>query len=149
MTPKDAIRGRCLCGAVTFTLTPPTEFCAHCHCQSCRLAHGAACTTWTSVPRDRFQVTGGDQHIRWYRSSQWIRWGFCDTCGSSMFYVADSEGHPESPRTHSVYVTVGSLIDPMDRPPSGHYSYEEHMEFDKAHDRLPCFLGKTHQTIDA
>ncbi len=37
--PSDALEGGCLCGAVRFSLTPPTDFVAHCHCQSCRRAH--------------------------------------------------------------------------------------------------------------
>jgi len=26
------VRGACFCGAVTFEVTLPTLFCAHCHC---------------------------------------------------------------------------------------------------------------------
>ena len=33
--------GRCLCGAVAFELTPPTDFLSICHCRSCRLSSGA------------------------------------------------------------------------------------------------------------
>ncbi len=27
----ESIHGRCLCGAIEIELTPPTEFCSHCH----------------------------------------------------------------------------------------------------------------------
>lgn len=141
MTPT-ILHGRCLCGSVTFELTTPTDFFAHCHCESCRLAHGAAFVSWTSVPRERFAITAGEDHVRWHRSSEWIEWGFCDRCGSSMLYRAIAEGHPESPKTDRVYVTVASLRDPMDRPPVAHVSYEERVPWHQVGDELPKVTGK-------
>jgi hypothetical protein len=142
------IRGRCLCGAVEFALTPPTDFFAHCHCQSCRLAHGAGLTSWTSVPLDRFTVLGGAERISWYRSSECIEWGFCGICGSSMLYRAVREGHPESPRLDRMYVTVASLLDPMDREPQAHVSYEERVPWLQFTDSVPKHRGKTDERID-
>jgi hypothetical protein len=37
------------------------------------------------VPRDALTVTGSE-HVRWYQSSEKVRRGFCDTCGSSLFW---------------------------------------------------------------
>jgi hypothetical protein len=144
---SDPIRGRCLCGAVQFQLTPPTDFCAHCHCRSCRLAHGAAFVTWTSVPLDRFSFVAGEDGVRWHRSSEWIEWGFCGRCGSSMLYRADRGGHPESPRLDRMYVAVGSLIDALDREPANHVSYEERVAWLGFHDDLPKRRGKTEETL--
>jgi hypothetical protein len=135
------IRGRCLCGAVAFELTPPTDFCSHCHCESCRLAHGAAFVTWTSVPLDRFRFTAGASRVTWYRSSATIEWGFCATCGSSSLYRADTAGHPETPKLDRMYVAVGSLLDPLDREPGAHVSFEERLPWMRAHG-LPAYRGK-------
>jgi len=64
------IRGRCLCGAVRFQLEPPTDFLDICHCQSCRLSHGAPFVAWTSVPLERFRFDAGEDHV-WSSSLRW------------------------------------------------------------------------------
>lgn len=146
-TKNNKIRGRCLCGAVQFALEPPTDFCAHCHCQSCRLAHGAAFVTWTSVPSDRFAFVSGEEQVSWYRSSSAILWGFCNICGSSMLYRADREGHPEAPKLDRMYVTAASLIDPIDKEPKAHVSYEEKLSWLNMPDAIPKHRGKTDETL--
>lgn len=143
----DRLRGRCLCGRVRFEIEPPTAFHSHCHCTSCRLAHGAPYVSWTSVPRARFVLCDGAEVLRWYRSSPQIEWGFCGTCGSSMLYRAVAAGHPESPSVDRIYVTVASLIDPMDRPPEAHVSFEERLPTTKPGDGLPCYRGKGEAVI--
>jgi len=132
---------------VQFELEPPTDFCAHCHCQSCRLSHGAAFVTWTSVPLERFAFVSGEEAVSWYRSSESILWGSCARCGSSMLYRADKAGHPESPKLDRMYVTAASLIDPLDREPAVHVSYEERLSWSRWHDGLPKHRGKTDETM--
>jgi hypothetical protein len=120
---------------------------AHCHCRSCRLAHGAAFVTWTSAPLERFACREGEDDIRWYRSSPQIRWGFCRHCGSSMFYVADAEGHPESPTVGHIYVSVACLTSEFEERPSGHVSWEERVAWNEASPDLPRFRSKTNERI--
>ena len=142
------IRGRCLCAGVEIELTPPTDFVAHCHCQSCRLSHAAPFVTWTSVPAERFAIRAGEELISWYRSSALIEWGFCSRCGSSLLYRALGDGHPESPRVGAVYVSAASLIDPLDREPTAHVSYEERTPWIDPLARLPRYRGKGDELID-
>ena len=85
--------------------------------------------------------------MTWYRSSDTILWGYCQKCGSSMLYRADAPGHHESPKTDRMYVSVGSLIDPLDREPKVHVSYEERMPWFHHADGLPKHRGKTDETI--
>ncbi|MEZ4221763.1 MAG: GFA family protein [Polyangiaceae bacterium] len=144
----EAIPGRCLCGAVTFELTPPTDFCAHCHCGSCRGASGAAFLTWTSVPRERFTLLQGEDALTWFASSETIRWGFCSRCGSTLLYEAIASGHPEAPKLDRMYVTLGALRAPLDRQPACHVSVEEAVTWFRRADHLPGHVGKTEQTQD-
>ena len=146
-TPK--IHGRCLCGAVEFALTPPTDFVAHCHCRSCQLAHGSAFTTWTSVPLERFSWLSGEHEVTWHSSSEWIEWGFCRRCGSSMLYRPVAEGHHESPRLGAIYVAVANLLDPIDRLPQAHVSFEERVSWLILDDGLPKYRGKTEERMES
>src|SRR3569623_1800024 len=76
--------GSCLCGAVKFEvegeLAPPDA----CHCSQCRRQSGHYWAS-TDMARNRLKVTGED-NVRWYRSSEKVRRGFCATCGSVLFW---------------------------------------------------------------
>ncbi len=80
--------GRCLCGAVKFSITAPTLFFAHCHCHYCREAHGAAFVSWVGAAEERFRLLPGSREPRWYQSSQQSRRGFCENCGTTLFFAS-------------------------------------------------------------
>ncbi|MEM7561951.1 MAG: hypothetical protein AAF353_02755 [Pseudomonadota bacterium] len=42
-----SIRGKCLCGAVSYEVTGPYDYACHWHCSPCRRAHDAGC--WKGV----------------------------------------------------------------------------------------------------
>ncbi len=145
---QDIIKGRCFCGEVQFRLCPPTEFVAHCHCRSCRLSHAAPFVTWTAVPKERFVFKTGESQIKWFKSSDWIEWGFCSNCGSQMLYRVIREGHPENPKPERMYVSAGSLVDPIDQEPAAHVSYEERALWCQHKDDLPKYRGKGEERMD-
>jgi len=135
------LSGNCFCKKILFELAGPTDFSGNCHCESCRKSHGAAFVTWTSVPKERFKITLGEQNLKWYQSSDCIRWGFCSNCGGSLFYEAVKEGHHESPKTDRMYISAAN-IENMDREPAVHVSYEEKLPWLKFQDALPKYRGK-------
>ena len=140
------LEGRCLCGAVRFRLAPPLGPMTHCHCQSCRLSHGAAFVTWTSVPLERFAFDAGEADVVWHRTSPGVRWGGCRLCASSMLYIAD-QPHPDGVHVNYVYVSAGSLTSPLPAEPVAHVSYEEHVRWIENADALPRHRGKTDERI--
>lgn len=91
MSTGDAagiVSGGCECGAVRYELTPPLRPAVACHCHQCRRTSGNYVNA-TSVPRERFALVSSET-LRWYRSSQRARRGFCSECGSSLFWSADA-----------------------------------------------------------
>ncbi|MGJ3648478.1 GFA family protein [Sphingomonas sp. GlSt437] len=77
--------GSCLCGAVSFEVRgelPPPDAC---HCRQCRKSSGHYFAS-TDVARSALTITAGEDHLRWYRSSDRVRRGFCATCGASLFW---------------------------------------------------------------
>lgn len=77
-------QGSCLCGAVTLTVQgnlPPVNAC---HCRECR-KHSGHYEVSVDIPRDTLQITG-EEHVRWYKSSEKVRRGFCNVCGSTLFW---------------------------------------------------------------
>ena len=79
--------GSCLCGAVTIVVDRPLNQPDACHCSQCRRQSGHYWAS-TDVERDALQI-GGEELIRWYRSSARVRRGFCSICGSVLLWDAD------------------------------------------------------------
>lgn len=77
--------GSCLCGAITFEvrgeLNPPDA----CHCVNCR-KHSGHFFASIDVYRTDLKVSGANK-LKWFRSSEKVQRGFCDTCGSSLFWA--------------------------------------------------------------
>lgn len=84
-----AVRGSCLCGAVTYEVTGPLTFMGNCHCSMCRKSHGAAFATWGIVDPDRFRWTSGEDQVRRYGSSPGRERLFCGRCGSPLAAAHD------------------------------------------------------------
>ncbi len=79
-----------MCGAVRFTARDvPTDFGA-CHCEMCRRWTGSALLGVT-VPEGN--VSWDDEtHLKRIASSHWAERGFCDQCGSGMFFRVTMQG---------------------------------------------------------
>jgi hypothetical protein len=130
MESKSEFVGECLCGAVRFAAIPPSLFCAHCHCDFCRRAHGAAFVTWFGVPEGQFTFLGGNDHVTWYASSKQGLRGFCVKCGSTLFYKSSlSPGE--------VHIALANMKGSIDRPPDLHVFFDAHVDWFEFHDDLP------------
>lgn len=125
----DSASGRCLCGAVTFSVGFPTKWIAHCHCTLCQRAHGAAFVTWVSSEAQRFGVDDPERVLRWYRSSADAERGFCSRCGSSLFFR--SKNWPGE-----VHVARANFISELDREPQVHGYYDTHVGWFEVNDAL-------------
>ena len=91
--------GSCLCGAITFTVSAPLKGPDACHCGQCRKQSGHYWAS-TDVKRSDLSITG-EEHVRWYQSSPKVRRGFCDTCGSFLFW--------DPPHRDSMAVAMGAF----------------------------------------
>lgn len=74
--------GACLCRAVTFEVAGPLPGPDACHCTDCRKFSGHYFVS-TDVPRSSVTVHGP---VRWYQHDDRVRRGFCEVCGSSLFW---------------------------------------------------------------
>jgi hypothetical protein len=112
----------------------PSKWCAHCHCEKCRLAHGAGYVTWVGFDSDQFLLKAGDPHLRWFESSQGARRGFCSTSGSTMLF----ESERWAGETH---VALACIRDPIDREPQAHAFFDSHVNWMPIDDALKIFAG--------
>lgn len=79
MTPP--LQGRCLCGAVTVTVTHPTGEFSGCHCDNCRRWSGSLFLGMEFAATD---VTLNGP-IKVHQSTPFSERAWCDTCGSHVF----------------------------------------------------------------
>ena len=82
-------RGSCECRAVTFSVEEPLGPTWACHCSQCRKTSGHYWAS-TEVPNAQLKLIK-DGGLKWYRSSEQARRGFCVACGSSLFWQEDGE----------------------------------------------------------
>ena len=87
MAEVETHSGSCLCGAVSFQINGELTAPDACHCSQCRKMSGHYWVS-TNVMRDAVTITGLDQ-VKWFRSSEKVRRGFCQNCGSSLFWDVD------------------------------------------------------------
>jgi len=78
----EPITGRCLCGAVTVTVSAMKAEVDICHCAMCQRWGGAF---YAGVKGEGAQIAG-ETAITVYRSSAWAERAFCGTCGSNLWY---------------------------------------------------------------
>jgi hypothetical protein len=130
------IRGSCLCGAVEFSVSPPTLFCGHCHCTMCQRNHGAAYVTWFGVPWEQFSLDKGQDELVRHASSNHGTRSFCGRCGSSLFCESTK-------RSDHVDIVLASMQAPIDRPPQAHVHWDDRAEWTRIGDELPRLGGES------
>ncbi len=84
-----AVNGSCLCGAVTLTAYPVRRAITLCHCGMCR--------QWTGGPYMGIEcheplALSDDAPVTRFPSSPWACRGFCNQCGSHLFFRTNN-GH--------------------------------------------------------
>ena len=83
MSNITKITGHCLCGKVKIKANNVNNKVTACHCGICRRWGGGPLM---SLDCGTEVVFNGDCNISVYHSSQWAERGFCNQCGSHLFY---------------------------------------------------------------
>ncbi len=82
-----SMKGRCLCGDITFTVDAPSQGASVCHCSQCRKMSGHL---WASAyaPKRDITITGP---VAWFEATPEAKRGFCPRCGAFLFWTAHAE----------------------------------------------------------
>lgn len=86
--PDDPLSGGCLCGGVRYEVARPVRDVFECHCRRCR-THTGNVMAATAAPADAITFMASST-LRWYapEDDPDVQYGFCATCGSSLFWRA-------------------------------------------------------------
>ena len=91
--------GQCLCGSVKFTAENANINIGACHCDMCRKWVGGP---YMAVECETDVVFTGTENITRFESSKWGQRGFCNQCGSTLFYFL---------KPKSYYMMAAGLFD--------------------------------------
>jgi hypothetical protein len=107
------MRGRCLCGGVTFEVTEPFVRVSMCHCTTCKANSGGVGSATGRVPTSAIRVLTGRELIRTYQPDEGTAKSFCGVCGANLF----GTGWPDSEVTG---VRLPTLDEPYEGKPDMH-----------------------------
>ncbi|WP_347452928.1 GFA family protein [Acinetobacter thermotolerans] len=76
------MKARCLCGATQFEVELKNHEVAVCHCSMCRRQTSGPLL---SIDIEKMDFTE-QQYLSVYSSSEWAERGFCNACGTMLFW---------------------------------------------------------------
>ena len=94
------ITGSCLCGKVSYEISGEVGDIVHCHCVTCRKAHGAAFSSVAAVKDCDFTLSGQELLSSYESSPGKVRY-FCSSCGTQIYSKRE--------RTEHLILRLGSL----------------------------------------
>ncbi|MEM8789434.1 MAG: GFA family protein [Pseudomonadota bacterium] len=112
-TETDAFHGACQCGAVRFAVAAGPALHSVCHCRMCQRATGNAFAPLIEVASDRVTWIG---YAKTFQSSNIAERGFCDECGTPIFYRGVGRETTE--------FMVGAIDSPLDYRPTANHGVE-------------------------
>lgn len=86
------ISGSCLCGLVNYEISGEVGDIVHCHCITCRKAHGSAFSSVAAVQDIDFKLLNFN-NLKSYLSSKGKNRFFCENCGSQIYAKKDNTTH--------------------------------------------------------
>ncbi|WP_233800871.1 GFA family protein [Paraburkholderia sp. HP33-1] len=126
---KPLLAGRCLCGAVHYSVKDEFVYALNCHCSNCRRATGSAFKPFAGIERDKLRITQGEDRLLIFgdeRAEHDVR---CKICGSLMFSVVRQGQY--------VHVTLGTLTDAPTMRPTAHIFVGSKAPWYSITDQLP------------
>ena len=121
-------KGGCLCGAIRYEANVSDSENLYCHCRMCQRWTGSVVAASAIIPKAELRITKGEP--KYYRSSSFVERGFCQDCGSPLFFRPIKDDW--------LSIQTGTLDDPELAPPVGHYGVEGRISWLKIEDGLPC-----------
>ena len=119
----------CLCKGVCISIKGELRPVINCHCIQCTKTHGNF-ASYTSV-LDQNIVYKSKKTLKWFNSSIKVRRGFCNKCGSSIFYKKNG--------SNSISLSAGLLKNPTYLKTISHIFLHNKRDYYKLTDKLPKF----------
>lgn len=131
--------GRCLCGAVKYSIDCDIDFIVNCHCRYCRIAHGAEFVPIAIISADKLEIIEGNELMSKFEVPKIGAFRcFCNACGTRLFNHA--------PEANMISLIVATLTKASDLLPVANVNMESSSCGFEQTNGLPSF--STFPTID-
>ena len=128
--------GRCLCGAVRLAIDAEPLAVRTCWCRLCQYLGAGSATVNVCFPAEAVKAQG---EVRWFAnksdSGNDMRRGFCPTCGTQIFSMAQQ-------RPHLMFVRAGVLDDRSIAAPQATIWTSEAPDWACINPELPAHTGQ-------
>jgi hypothetical protein len=106
------VRGRCHCGAITYTADVDPQRVSVCHCTDCQMFTGSAYRVSVPAPRESFALLSGQPkaYVKTAESGAKRVHAFCPDCGTPVYSSAVVD-------TPTYSLRVGCLEQRAELPP--------------------------------
>ena len=132
---SDLIRKcSCLCGKVQFDAevdVADVNFHA-CHCTMCQKQNGGPYMGVKLKEMPNIKSEG----LTWYDSSDYAQRGFCNQCGSTLFWCMNDQSNP------MCIVSVGAMEDTQGLTLTSHIFVDGKPDYYEIKDGLPCLTAE-------
>lgn len=82
--------GGCRCGGVRYVVHSEMRSVFYCHCEDCRRITGHHMAATSANAAD--VAFESDGTLTWYSAQPGVEYGFCSTCGSTLFWRSADKG---------------------------------------------------------
>lgn len=113
------MRGQCMCGGVSYAIDGEMRDVWNCHCHRCRQFTGHHMAASRVAAAD-VSITGDT--LTWFSPDSSVEYGFCQRCGSSLFWRAES-------RPEFLTVCAGTLDQPTGLRTTTAWWVAEHADY--------------------
>jgi len=127
MKANQPVSGSCLCGKIHFKIDELIRDVVMCHCQQCRKQTGHLVAA-TRINDSGLDLTG-EEHLKWFAASDDAKRGFCQDCGSILFWKSNG--------SDTTAVMAGSLEEPTGLETTSHIFTEFKGDYYEITDGLP------------
>ncbi|WP_084784133.1 GFA family protein [Marinobacterium aestuarii] len=125
------ITGSCLCGNVKYEISGKVGDIVHCHCVTCRKAHGSAFSSVAAVNEAEFKLIGS-KNLKSFESSKGKKRYFCSNCGTQIYAKRDNAQY--------IILRLGSLDDDPMSSEKNHIWVSQKASWYSITNNLPAYL---------
>lgn len=127
------VKGRCLCGQVSYEISGNIGIFQYCHCSRCRRVTGSAHCANLMVGLDQFSWLQGEDFVSSYLppDTRHFATAFCKQCGSNLPWQSKSG--------KAVIVPAGSLDEHPDIEPSQNVFFASRAPWYRPASELPAY----------
>ena len=119
----------CLCGGVKIKVKGKLRHVVNCHCSQCMKTHGNYAAYTACLENDIIFIN--TKTLKWYKSSNIAKRGFCSVCGASMFY--------QLLKSRNISIAAGMFRNPTKLKTRSNIFTKDKLDYYKLDSRMPKF----------